>query len=736
MQWLAGAPQLALYCHGALALFALLSYLGDRRVLTARASLAFLAAQGVTSLGLSAPQSAPTYVFLADCERAGGVDLARVMVGTVSAGGLWSAWFGGTGLPEDAEQIIYPGILAVLLALWAVAHGVGEAHRVGEADGVAGRKRKGGVSAPGDAPMAGAVPAGAAGSRAAGDAQRVLPWRPDKASLLAAVGCVVVASAGCWSVLGPLWYRVAPFYSRFHDPRRMLFLAYVGTIFLAGLGFQSVWGGDRRGRGVRANRRRRIVLRILLTAVVCGGCMGSVWFGKTRIDSKTIRAAEFHLADAEQATGISRGERFFAQDMGMQYSGNYTRGDFGRSLMPSLGALYGFEDVQGYDPFIPWRYALYMRRLNSLPARTVTLFPSHFGLVRSPDSPWLSRFGPMKVRGPVDCQWPFFLPRWAAPGEEFVIPLARPYEVDAGRLGDVRAYLAEGLDAAGKPAGGEMELVFLYGEEAVGSFTLSAPESGEAPEEENAEFLWPEVLPPRGRGHTPAQRAAVGNVRPRGPSPQLADRLLVRNHSQRAGVLLYSLGLPRPAPRFRPAARAGTFESFWKEDFPDRVQVHFVSVRGPEEQRVYERWAMRLPSGSVHVEIAPGQSPPDVPARAVRGWHWQERSANRLEIALSGERGTGGGWLVLGEPFARGWRCRVDGRPTEIRVADTLFRAVPVRDGDRTVEMRYWPPGLTLGLATAGLTFLAMLALVFAERKTGRQRLEAAVEGNARLCYR
>jgi hypothetical protein len=729
MQWLAGAPQLALYCHGALALFALLSYLGDRKALTARASLAFLAAQGLTSLGLSAPQWAPTYAFLADCERAGGVDLARVMVGTVSAGGLWSAWFGGTGLPEDAEQIIYPGIPAVLLALWAVAHKVGEADGVGEAAWGVGRKRKGGVSAPGDAPVAGTVPAGAAGSRAAGDAQRVPPWRPDKASLLATVGWIVAASMGCWSVLGPLWYRVAPFYSRFHDPRRMLFLAYVGTIFLAGLGFQSIWGGGRPGRRVRATHRRRIVVRALLAAVACGGCVWSVWFGKARIDSKTIRAAKFHLANAERETGISRGERFFAQDIGMQYSGNYTRGGFGRTLMPNLGALYGFEDIQGYDPCIPWRYALYMRRLNSLPAPTVTLFPTHFGLVRSPDSPWLSRFGPMKVRGPVDCQWPFFLPRWAAPGEEFVIPLARPHEVDAGGLGDVRAYLSQSLDAAGRPMGGELELVFLDGEDAAGSLTLSAPESVGESGDENAEFLWPEVLPPRGRGHTPARRAAVGNVRLRGPSPQLADRLLVRNRSRRTGVLLYSLGLPRPALRFQQTARAGTFESSWEEGFPDRVQIHFVSVRGPEERRVYERWAMRLPPGSVHVEIPPGQERPDAPPRVVRGWRWRRRSANHLEIELSGERPAGGGWLVLGEPFARGWRCRVDGRPTEIRVADTLFRAVAVREGDRTVEMRYRPPGLALGLATAGLTFLAMLALVFAQRKAGAGAWKPLLKG-------
>jgi uncharacterized membrane protein YfhO len=71
------------------------------------------------------------------------------------------------------------------------------------------------------------------------------------------------------------------------------------------------------------------------------------------------------------------------------------------------------------------------------------------------------------------------------------------------------------------------------------------------------------------------------------------------------------------------------------------------------------------------------------------------------------------GWLLVTDRWARGWRARVDGQPTEVWGGSFLFRALRVEAGRHEVEFRYVPylyPWLlvaswvTLGLViTAGL---------------------------------
>lgn len=57
------------------------------------------------------------------------------------------------------------------------------------------------------------------------------------------------------------------------------------------------------------------------------------------------------------------------------------------------------------------------------------------------------------------------------------------------------------------------------------------------------------------------------------------------------------------------------------------------------------------------------------------------------------------GLLMLGEGYDPGWRAEVDGRPAPVLVADHALRAVPLPPGEHSVELRYEPPGLRLGLA-------------------------------------
>jgi hypothetical protein len=241
---------------------------------------------------------------------------------------------------------------------------------------------------------------------------------------------------------------------------------------------------------------------LLAALAACADPLGFVW---RRVDVKTVPESQFRAerfmppVESHQTSPV----RFFAFDMGIQYSYNYTRAGFGRSLMPCLPAFYGLEDIGGYDPMIPWRYALYLRRLNSAPAPTPSLYPRHFGLIRNPDSPWLPRFGSVTVRGPVDCYWPFVEPKWIPPGETLRVDLAREgrtWQVNAQALDTLRVYLAFGRFEERGDQGRTLELRFLNGRKVVALARVTGRDIASSLERPDLDGvrLWPDVLEPSG----------------------------------------------------------------------------------------------------------------------------------------------------------------------------------------------------------------------------------------------
>ena len=691
LQVLAGAPQLALYSQAGLAVLAGATWLVDRRAIAFGRLLLFAVVEGIVALGLSAPQWMPAQAFQQITERSGSLDLPRVLGGALDLRGLIHAWFGGTGRPEDAESILYPGVLAVLLALNGVL-GFLYASRGGE------RRRALGWSIP--------------------------PF-------------VVVAAAmlASWSAIVPGLYRAVPLFSHFHDPRRILFLAFLCCVVLSGLGWQTLWqkaASPTSSSSLPAGLRR--FLRTGLVILACVACVEPVLFAFLRIDIKTIPVSQFQILEtrgeglryrsghpkAGQHFALQPGERFFAQDIGIQISYNYTRPNFGETLLPNIAAMYGLEDIQGYDPLIPWRYAIYMRRLNAFPSPSVTLYPGHFGLVRNPDSPWLSRFGSLKARGPVDCFWPFFPPGVLEPGKRIEIPLRRLWQLPDGEalLQKTRVYAGAESSAGTRrddPSTPSLSFQLLREGKAVAPpfEAKPSPKRGAGVKDEMLDTLWPDITPyssplvERWRMIPPSSRAASNGT------GQPGDTVLVENRAS-LPVLLYSLGLPRDIPAFEATADALTFASAWKEDLPGMVDVQRVDVTKPEARKYYETWAFRCLWDRVTVEVAANAPEPPATLPVLKGWHWIEKRANRLRIALP--PGHRGGWLVLSEPYAPGWRCEVDGVGATIYPADVLFRAVPVSAGAREVTMTYWPPGLTRGLGTACLTVL-LVALVWIRMK-------------------
>ncbi|MGH9391800.1 MAG: YfhO family protein, partial [Vicinamibacteria bacterium] len=84
---------------------------------------------------------------------------------------------------------------------------------------------------------------------------------------------------------------------------------------------------------------------------------------------------------------------------------------------------------------------------------------------------------------------------------------------------------------------------------------------------------------------------------------------------------------------------------------------------------------------------------------------------NRYTLLIDAPRA---GMLYCSVSRFPGWRGRVNGRPAGIVPANYGFSAVEVPAGRSTVEFRYWPPGLTLGLA---ISFSLLVATVLVGRR-------------------
>lgn len=81
---------------------------------------------------------------------------------------------------------------------------------------------------------------------------------------------------------------------------------------------------------------------------------------------------------------------------------------------------------------------------------------------------------------------------------------------------------------------------------------------------------------------------------------------------------------------------------------------------------------------------------------------------NRIQVRASGP-----GQLVLSELYYPGWEIEVGGTPGAFLGSEPDLRRVYLPDGEHTVEMRFWPLALTVGLPPAALGWLWVLWRMF-----------------------
>jgi hypothetical protein len=78
--------------------------------------------------------------------------------------------------------------------------------------------------------------------------------------------------------------------------------------------------------------------------------------------------------------------------------------------------------------------------------------------------------------------------------------------------------------------------------------------------------------------------------------------------------------------------------------------------------------------------------------------------------------------LVLNERWDPGWRALCDGRPAPLVEVDTVLMGAPLPQGHHTIEFRYRPRGLTLGLPISLASLAVCLALIVATAVMARRR--------------
>ncbi len=94
----------------------------------------------------------------------------------------------------------------------------------------------------------------------------------------------------------------------------------------------------------------------------------------------------------------------------------------------------------------------------------------------------------------------------------------------------------------------------------------------------------------------------------------------------------------------------------------------------------------------------------------------RERIAVRVDA-----RGTG--YLVIADSIVRpGWQATVDGTAVDIQHGNHAFAAIPVREGEHTVELRYVAPGLRAGLLVTIVSALLAAVPVVAFLLSARRR--------------
>jgi hypothetical protein len=182
------------------------------------------------------------------------------------------------------------------------------------------------------------------------------------------------------------------------------------------------------------------------------------------------------------------------------------------------------------------------------------------------------------------------------------------------------------------------------------------------------------------------------------PASEPAWRLVLEDDDAQA--YNFTQGGIRPLPPYElwenPEAFPRAFVVPRAEPLPDRPQVLDAMKRTDFQQTVLlEDWRDEF-----------AVTPADGSYRAANVWEYQP---NRVEVREEGPAG----WLVLTDVWFPGWKCTVNGKPTEIHRGDFLFRAVAVPSGPCEIVFTFDPESYRRGRELSCGAALLLLMLAF-----------------------
>ena len=82
------------------------------------------------------------------------------------------------------------------------------------------------------------------------------------------------------------------------------------------------------------------------------------------------------------------------------------------------------------------------------------------------------------------------------------------------------------------------------------------------------------------------------------------------------------------------------------------------------------------------------------------------------------------GELILSVAYEPGWKILVDGKEVQPGLFDDTFISLSLTEGDHTIEMRYRPAGLTIGILVSLFCLAVFLTIVLLERRRPGRRAE------------
>ena len=73
--------------------------------------------------------------------------------------------------------------------------------------------------------------------------------------------------------------------------------------------------------------------------------------------------------------------------------------------------------------------------------------------------------------------------------------------------------------------------------------------------------------------------------------------------------------------------------------------------------------------------------------------------------------------------YDRGWTAYIDGKEVEITSINDALLAIPVPEGTHTIELKYWPTNLTLGLVITFVSIALLILFIVLDRRRAKRKM-------------